>query len=75
MSAPEFSEILSDSATDRAIEARAADARERAALIAFAEELVSVLCHQPSIPVAHKTDLLNKLGDLKRALGVPVEVK
>lgn len=36
-------------------------------LLACLEEIISVLCAQPDIPMSHKTDMLNKLGALQQA--------
>lgn len=37
-------------------------------LLACVEEIISVLCAQPDIPMSHKTDMLNKLGALQQAV-------
>lgn len=42
------------------------------AVLDCVQELTAVLCHQPSVPLDHKTDLLNRLGALQRACGAPV---
>jgi hypothetical protein len=34
------------------------------------EECTQILCYQPDIPLAHKTDLANALFQVNRALGI-----
>lgn len=40
------------------------------ALHQWMQEVTSILCYQPEIPLAHKTDLANALAEYEKANGL-----